>query len=258
MDKRQLGIYHKYYLSRTDGKDGPGQKHEFCEYYVLDLDHDVYALAALSAYANACAVEYPKLSAELMAKVNKAPVTSFPIKIFQKDPVAAGYLAGLSAALHIVERDAAINWKLFRESSSKDNLETSCKVAIALDRAGIQITKQMDIIANEQGKPDLLDVIVKQKHQIDELKKLVLTPANLTDDIIDAPRSFLQLTYQTSVDYATAKAHLEMSGKHWPKLAPNESRGHISKAGVAITVYRAMEEQRLIDMQAAVDQICNT
>ena len=34
------GLYDKFYVKRTDGKSEPGQKHENCKYFVLDLTHD--------------------------------------------------------------------------------------------------------------------------------------------------------------------------------------------------------------------------
>lgn len=69
MDKKAMGLYNKFYVIRTDGKSAPGQKHDNCEYFVLDLTHDPFAKAAIKAYAEACRDEYPRLSADLLAKV---------------------------------------------------------------------------------------------------------------------------------------------------------------------------------------------
>ncbi len=68
MNDRTRGLYEKFYVERTDGRSAPGQKHEGCEYYVLDLDHDKHAAAALEAYATSCEAEYPALAADLRAK----------------------------------------------------------------------------------------------------------------------------------------------------------------------------------------------
>jgi len=65
MGEKNKGIYNKFDIRRTDGKSEPGQKHENCRYFVLDLDHDKFAAAALRAYAIACAKEHPKLSEDL-------------------------------------------------------------------------------------------------------------------------------------------------------------------------------------------------
>lgn len=65
------GLYRKYDVIRTDGTSNAGCKHEYCEYYVLDLDHDRYASYALYAYANACEVEYPQLARDLRAKADR-------------------------------------------------------------------------------------------------------------------------------------------------------------------------------------------
>ncbi len=58
-------IYDKFDVTRTDGNDGPGSKHDGCDYFVLDVTHDPYALPALKAYAAACAGTHPTLSLNL-------------------------------------------------------------------------------------------------------------------------------------------------------------------------------------------------
>jgi hypothetical protein len=63
------GLYGKYRVERTDGKSAPGAKHHGCEYFVLDLTHDRFAREALTAYARACADEYPTLANDLHRKL---------------------------------------------------------------------------------------------------------------------------------------------------------------------------------------------
>lgn len=63
-DEKQ-GVYHKYKVRRTDGRDGPCEKHENCGYFVLDLSHDPFAEPALRAYAAACRGEFPLLADDL-------------------------------------------------------------------------------------------------------------------------------------------------------------------------------------------------
>ena len=65
MSDKQRGLYGKFSVGRTDGTDAPGKKHDGCEYFVLDLTHDDYAIPALIAYAKACRKEYPALAADL-------------------------------------------------------------------------------------------------------------------------------------------------------------------------------------------------
>lgn len=55
-------IYEKFRVERTDGRSAPGEKHDGCQYFVLDVTHDPFALHALRAYADACYADYPKLS----------------------------------------------------------------------------------------------------------------------------------------------------------------------------------------------------
>jgi len=58
-------MYHKYWVSRTDRRDKPGEKHHGCHLFVLDADHDRFAIPALRAYAAACDKELPELSRDL-------------------------------------------------------------------------------------------------------------------------------------------------------------------------------------------------
>ena len=62
------GVYDKFKtIERTDGRSAPGEKHEGCAYFVLDLNHDPHAVAALRAYAGSCRKDYPGLAADLDA-----------------------------------------------------------------------------------------------------------------------------------------------------------------------------------------------
>ena len=61
------GLFRKFVVERTDGSSAPGGKHEGCAYFVLDLDHDPYAAAALRAYAKECMQSHPLLAADLLA-----------------------------------------------------------------------------------------------------------------------------------------------------------------------------------------------
>lgn len=62
---KDKGLYAKYSVYRNDRKDAPGEKHDSCMYFVLDLTHDPYAIAAIAAYGMECAEEYPKLARDL-------------------------------------------------------------------------------------------------------------------------------------------------------------------------------------------------
>ena len=59
------GLYDKYHVSRTDGSSAIGGRHEGCYYFVLDTDHDQFAVPALLAYATACEAEFPMLARDL-------------------------------------------------------------------------------------------------------------------------------------------------------------------------------------------------
>lgn len=69
------GLYQKYRVERTDGRDQPGEEHDGCQCFTLDLDHDPYAIDALIAYASACEVRFPALARDLWRIVDaKAPL----------------------------------------------------------------------------------------------------------------------------------------------------------------------------------------
>ena len=61
------GLYRKFRVERTDGKSAPGEKHHGCEYFVLDMDHDDHAKAAIKGYVHSLEAsnEYPGLAADL-------------------------------------------------------------------------------------------------------------------------------------------------------------------------------------------------
>lgn len=67
MSDRDRGLYRKYDVKRSDGSSGPGRKHEFCAYFVLDLECDEFALAALRAYARAARKTHPDLARDIRA-----------------------------------------------------------------------------------------------------------------------------------------------------------------------------------------------
>lgn len=71
MGDKNRGLYSKFVIQRTDGSSLPGGKHVDCDYFVLDLSHDPHAIAALRAYADSCAHDYPQLAADLRNKLRQ-------------------------------------------------------------------------------------------------------------------------------------------------------------------------------------------
>ncbi len=69
----QQGLFRKFDVRRTDGSDAPGSKHHGCRYFVLDVSHDPYAKAALTAYAAACEFTHPYLARDLREKWGASP-----------------------------------------------------------------------------------------------------------------------------------------------------------------------------------------
>ncbi len=62
-------MYEKFHVERTDGSSEAGGKHEQCDYFVLDLVHDKFAMDALRAYATACESKYPELARDLRIRL---------------------------------------------------------------------------------------------------------------------------------------------------------------------------------------------
>lgn len=62
---QEAGLYSKYRVERTDGSSAPGGKHQDCSYFVLDWEHDPFAVPAMKAYADACEKTYPWLARDL-------------------------------------------------------------------------------------------------------------------------------------------------------------------------------------------------
>lgn len=71
MSDKNRGLYGKFKVERTDGRSLDGQKHENCRYFVLDLDHDPFAVPAIKAYAEACQEKYPSLADDLILLKNE-------------------------------------------------------------------------------------------------------------------------------------------------------------------------------------------
>lgn len=62
---KQQGMFRKFDVRRVDSSDAPGGKHYGCRYFVLDLDHDAYAPAAMRTYAAECKVTHSQLAADI-------------------------------------------------------------------------------------------------------------------------------------------------------------------------------------------------
>lgn len=79
MSNQPQGIYRKFNVSRTDGRDQPGGDRAGAEYFVLDLTYDPFAIAALRLYAAAVRSEYPDLSNDLQQKTAGASAPFFDL-----------------------------------------------------------------------------------------------------------------------------------------------------------------------------------
>jgi len=64
------GLFKKFHVTRTDGSDKEGGKHAGCEYFVLDIDHDPHARAALTAYAHSVERTHKALAWDMISRYN--------------------------------------------------------------------------------------------------------------------------------------------------------------------------------------------
>lgn len=72
--EQHVGLYQKYKrLERMDGSSDPGQKHETCRYFPLDMTHDPFARPAILAYADACEKTHPVLARDLRQAAESLP-----------------------------------------------------------------------------------------------------------------------------------------------------------------------------------------
>lgn len=74
----QQGMFRKFDVRRTDGSSEPGGKHYGCRYWVLDLNHDQHAPAAMQAYAADCRATHPVLADDIEAEFGAAPSVQAP------------------------------------------------------------------------------------------------------------------------------------------------------------------------------------
>lgn len=71
MGDRRKGLFRKFEVYRVDGSDRPGQKHDGCDYFVLDLTHDPHAIPAILAYAASAEQDgYKHLAADLRRRAH--------------------------------------------------------------------------------------------------------------------------------------------------------------------------------------------
>lgn len=99
----ERGLYKKFNVERTDGSSQPGGKHAACEYFVLDLAHDPFAVPALAAYAEACQNTYPLLATDLRQQFDSTVVPT--------SPELEAILAVAQDVIGHIRRDSSYPWQ---------------------------------------------------------------------------------------------------------------------------------------------------
>lgn len=81
MGDKKRGLYRKFIVKRTDGKSEDGEKHEGCEYFVLDLTHDQHAIPAIIAYAKSCGKDgYRELAVDIRKLIPRTGAESLRVQ----------------------------------------------------------------------------------------------------------------------------------------------------------------------------------
>lgn len=120
IDQHQLGLYGKFNISRTDGKDAPGGSHEHDQYFVLNLTTDKHSIPAALSYIESCESEYPALAADLRALIAEkvlaesiyitVPQVTLPDGTVVESFRAAKYLSSRAAGGYAVSTAEGMPW----------------------------------------------------------------------------------------------------------------------------------------------------
>lgn len=98
-NQQRAGVYHKFNVSRTDGRDLPSGDRHGAEYFVLDVTHDEFAMPALAAYAAACRSDYPALADDMVRRYGIAQQQAEPVALPDWMECDAKVQAGTASAL---------------------------------------------------------------------------------------------------------------------------------------------------------------
>lgn len=108
-DKRQLGLYQKFNVARTDNSHLPGGKHFGCQYFVLDLTHDPGAVPAMRAYVLwARENDYHQLADDIEAAIGDSPKNGPDAAQVPNAPRDGGNVAQLRDRSAVPERDLGV------------------------------------------------------------------------------------------------------------------------------------------------------
>lgn len=130
----EQGLFQKFIVTRTDGSSGPGGKHEHCEYFVLDIDHDQHAMPALEAYARTCAATHPELAVDLQQRYGLPVDATMPPtaeQVLRRRAHAIGIARDIADAFNREHSDWANSGPLFRKLVDELLTESELVRAIA-------------------------------------------------------------------------------------------------------------------------------
>lgn len=112
VNQQHAGVYRKFNVSRTDGRDQPGNDRHGAEYFVLDVTHDKFAKPALAAYAAACRNDYPALADDMVRRYGiAAQQQAEPVAWHTNDPcVSSEHIEAIAKACRIIPSHTTVEY----------------------------------------------------------------------------------------------------------------------------------------------------
>jgi hypothetical protein len=119
-EDKALGLSsHKYRVERLGGTP---HKHDDCEFFVLDWQHDPFTIPAILAYANACEAEYPALAEDLRRKMLGNPTVTARAVITTPRPAIEDLRAIVPAARDLLDAIDRLGGFIYAIQVTRDEL----------------------------------------------------------------------------------------------------------------------------------------
>jgi hypothetical protein len=179
----QQGIFRKFEVRRVDGSDHPGGRHHGCRYYVLDLDHDQHAPAAMRAYPAACASTHPELAADIEREFGSERAVS-PAESVQS-----------------IEYDADFGLAIFAYNDARDRRGEQDSHILP---QWIDLIKLLDVkiaAAHAEGQRSAMEELAKEKERAEDAEQRALNAECEVARLVAAARQAPDLSKLTRYTY---------------------------------------------------------
>lgn len=153
----EQGVFRKFDVRRTDGSSEPGGKHHGCEYFVLDVDHDPAAHAALAAYADAIEATHPVLAADMRSRYGLARAA---VEADRAQRVPDGWANLLDAAREVLIWTQAADRPPVRDKYECGRMTGVRVHALADLHEAVQVLASTPAPAQHQSLPDAMQTVI--------------------------------------------------------------------------------------------------